>query len=99
MISDYFKTTMTVSRGVVTGNKTTFAVVATVQCHIQPVAPTFQNGQWGRTQKEYRMYSLDEMRIGDKLTDQNGDKYEVFGAMKHNFRIGFRHYQYLIKGL
>lgn len=99
MLSDHYKDVVTISRKVVTGNKTTFAEVGDIACHIQPMSPTYSNGQWGRIQKEYLMFSNSEVLIGDKLEDSSGAKYEVFGAVKHRFRIGTRHYQSYIKGV
>ena len=99
MLSDHFTTTVTISRKVVTGNKTTFAAVGDISCHIQPLAPTYQNGQWGRLQKEYRLFSDGELRIGDKLLASDGAKYEVFGVVAHRFRIGARHYEAMLRGV
>lgn len=93
MLEDHFTKNVTISRKVVTGNKTTFSVVSTIACHIQPMSPVYQNGQWGRIQKEHLMFSKGEVRIGDKLVDGDGNNYEVFGVTEQNFRIGFRHYQ------
>lgn len=98
MLENHFTKTVAISRKVVTGNKTTFAEVGSILCHIQPMSPTYQNGQWGRLQKENLMFSKDEVRIGDKLTATDGSKYEVFGVTKQDFRTGFRHYQAVIRG-
>lgn len=99
MLEDYFTTSLTISRKVVTGNKTTFSVAGSVLCHIQPLSPSYQNGQWGRLQKEYLMFSVDEVRIGDKLADSSGNKYEVFALTDQKFRIGHRHYEAHLRGL
>lgn len=99
MLEDNFTKSLTISRKVVTGNKTTFSVAGSIMAHVQPLAPTYQNGQWGRLQKEYLMFSLGQVFIGDKLEDAEGAKYEVFGVTEQNFRIGFRHYQANIRGI
>jgi hypothetical protein len=93
MLRKHFNHAVNISRSTVVGNKTTFAVVATlVPCHIQPMSPVYQNGQWGRLQKEYLLLSGTEIRVGDKLTDQDGIAYEVLGAAHKAFR-GKSHYQ------
>jgi hypothetical protein len=99
MLSDHFTSTVTISRKVVTGNKTTFAEVGDISCHIQPISPSYQNGQWGRLQKEYRLFSDSEVQIGDKLEASDGVKYEVFGAVSHRFRTGQRHYEAMLRGV
>jgi hypothetical protein len=99
MLQDHYTTTMTISRPTVTGNKTTFAAVGDILCHIQPLSPTYQNGQWGRLQKEYRLFTDSEVLIGDKLTDSASKKYEVFGVEHFDFRIGRRHYEALVRGV
>ena len=99
MLDDHYTSTVTISRKVVTGNKTTFASVGSISCHIQPMSPVYQNGQWGRLQKEYLMFSFGEVKIGDKLVDNSGNNYEVFGVVALNFRIGQRHYQAHLRGI
>jgi hypothetical protein len=99
MLSDHYTSTVTISRKTVTGNKTTFAEAGSIACHIQPLSPTYQNGEWGRLQKEYRMFSDGEVRIGDKLVDNAGLHYEVFGVVAHKFRIGSRHYEANLRGI
>ncbi len=99
MLVDHYTSSVAISRKVVTGNKTTFTVVGTIACHIQPMSPVFTNGQWGRLQKEYLMFSNEEVRIGDKLVDNTGKAYEVFGATVHNFRVGQRHYESQLRGV
>lgn len=99
MLEDYFTNTATISRKVVTGNKTTFSVVGSIPCRIQPLSPVYQNGEWGRLAKEYLMFSTGEVRIGDKIVDEGGKTYEVFGSVKHSFRVGFRHYQANLRGI
>lgn len=99
MLEDHFTTSVTISRKVVTGNKTTFSSVGSIVCHIQSLTPTFQNGEWNRLQKEYRLFSNGEVKIGDKLEDGDGVKYEVFGVVSHGFRTGKRHYEALLRGV
>lgn len=100
MLADHYTKRITISRMVVTGNKKAPEVVSTnIPCHIQPLSPTYQNNQWGRMGKEYRLFTQAEVLIGDKLEDNTGEKYEVFGVQSFDFRIGQRHYQALIRGL
>lgn len=100
MLQDHYTNRITISRMVVTGNKKAPAVVVSnVPCHIQPMSPTYQNNQWGRLQKEYRLFCDSELLIGDKLEDNTGEKYEVFGVQAFDFRIGQRHYEALIRGV
>ncbi len=100
MLADHFRNRVTISRRVITGKKTTFEAVATnIPCHIQPMSPTYQNGQWGRLQKEYRLFTETPLEIGDKLEDESLNKYEVFGLQSFNFRTGQRHYEALIRGV
>lgn len=100
MLEDYFTKRITISRKTVTGNKTAFSTVSTdIAAHIQPMSPTYANGQWGRLQKEYRLLSNTEVKIGDKIEDEAGEKYEVFGVVGHSFRIGRRHYEALLRGV
>ena len=87
-----FKDTATISRSVVTGNKTTYAEVETIACHIQPVSDSYAPGQMGRDAKDFRLFSTGEVRIGDRIVDQNAKAYEVYGAKQHNFR-GRKHYE------
>lgn len=99
MLTDHYTIIFTVSRKTVSGNKTTFSNVGTINGHIQPLSPTFQGGQWGRLGKEYRIFTDSEVLIGDKLTDGDSKKYEVFGAEHFDFRIGARHYEVLVRGI
>jgi hypothetical protein len=100
MLDNHFTSTVTISRKVVTGNKTTFSALPDqISCHIQPLSPVYQNGEWGRLHKEYRMFSTEEVRIGDKLVDQDGTAYEVFGVVSYRFRIGRRHYEANLRGI
>ena len=100
MLDDHYTNRIDIKRPTMTGNKKTFAqVVADVPCHIQPLSPTYQNGQWGRIQKEYRIFCGTQLLIGDKVVDQDGNNYEVFGAVSHDFRIGQRHYEALLRGV
>lgn len=84
--------TATISRSTVTGNKTTYAVAVTIACHIQPLSAGFSTGQMGRDGKDYRMYSLAEVLIGDRIVDEDGEKYEVTGVQKLKYRAR-THYQ------
>lgn len=94
----HFTSTITIKRKTTTGNKTTFAEFSTgVPCHIQPVTATYENGQWGRLSKEYLLFSQTEILVGDKLTDQDGRDYEVFGSQKLTFR-GRTHYECQLRG-
>lgn len=98
MIADYFRESVTISRSTVTGNKTTYAVGATIAAHIQPMTDAFAPAPMGRTAKTFRMFSQAEVLIGDRLVDQDGNKYEVYGAEKHKFR-GKQHYQSSLRGV
>lgn len=97
-MQQHFTDTATVSRSVVTGNKTTYAEVASFPCHIQPISDSYGQGQMGRDGKDFRMFSTDEVRIGDRITDQNDAKYEVKGALQHKFRSR-RHYEATLRGV
>jgi hypothetical protein len=99
MLEDHFTKTVTISRKVITGNKTTFSNVGSIPCHIQPLSPTYQNGEWGRLGNDFLMFSTGQVLIGDKLADETGKKYEVFGVTSQDFRIGQRHYQAHIRGI
>lgn len=93
MLTDHFRDTVTLSRSVVTGNKTTYATVGDpFACHIQPMDDSYSTSSMGRTQKAFKMFSTTEVRIGDRLIDQNGAKYEAYGAVYHRFR-GKKHYE------
>lgn len=95
----HFTSTVSIARSTVTGNKTTFATVQSdVPCHIQPMGAVYENGQWGRLQKEYLLFSETEIKIGDKLTDQDSNEYEVFGQQKFTLR-GRTHYECQLRGL
>ena len=72
--------TATISRSVVTGNKTTYAEATTIACHIQPLSYGFGIGQMGRDGKDYRMFSTSEVKIGDRIVDENDKAYEVTGV-------------------
>lgn len=84
--------TATISRSTVTGNKTTYAEVGSIACQIQPLAYGFSAGQMGRDGKDYRMFSTSEVKIGDRITDENDKAYEVTGVQKLQFR-NRTHYQ------
>jgi len=95
----HFTNTVAISRAVVTGNKTTFAEISTgVPCHIQPLTGQLANGQWGRLQKEYLCFCETELRIGDKLVDNAGKEYEVFGLQELTWR-GRTHYEAQLRGV
>lgn len=85
---------VTISRSSLTENtyKTTYSEVGTIACQIQPLAYGFGIGQMGRDGKDYRMFSTAEVRIGDRLEDENGKKYEVTGAQLLTWRSR-QHYQ------
>lgn len=87
-----FKDTATISRSVVTGNKTAYEEVGSIACHIQPVSDSYAQGAMGRDAKDYRMFSTGEVRIGDRIVDQNDKVYEVYGAKQHSWR-GRQHYE------
>lgn len=100
MLEDHYTKRVTISRMVVTGNKKApEVVVSDVPCHIQPMSAAYQNGQWGRLGKEYRLFTGTEVLIGDKLEDNDGNTYDVFGVQAFDFRIGQRHYEALIRGV
>lgn len=99
MLTDHFTSTVQISRGTTTDRKKTFGVVATIQCHIQPVQDTLQEGNMNRTFHDFLMFSLAEVKIGDKLEDQAGKKYEVIGVAPMAFRGRFRHYESTLKSV
>lgn len=99
MLTDHFKDRVTVSRGTVTGNKTAYATVGSeFSAHIQPISDSYGQADAGRTGKSFRMFSTTEVRIGDRIIDQTGKKYECFGAVKHHFR-GKSHYELSLRGV
>lgn len=99
MLADHFKSTVTLSRSTVTGNKTTYDTVGDpFACHIQPITDTYSEGAMGRSQKSFLMFSTSEVRIGDRLLDQDGAKYEVYGAVNYRFR-GQTHYEATLRGV
>lgn len=93
-----FRDSVTISRKTVTGNKTTYAEVETIPCHIQPVSDSFAQAQMGRDSKDYRMFSTGEVRVGDRLVDQNAKAYEVYGAKQHRWRSR-THYEATMRGV
>jgi len=99
MLKDHYTFTVQVSRPTTTNRKKTFGVVATISAHIQSVQDTLATGNIDRKYNDFLMFSTDEVRIGDKLEDQNGKKYEVIGTAVMNFRRGFRHYESTLKGV
>lgn len=99
MLESHYTSTLTLSRKSVAGNKTTFAQIGNIQGHLQPLSPTYQNGQWGRLQKEYRLFTNAEVRIGDKLEDGDGAKYDIAGVVHYSFRTGSRHYEAIVRGV
>lgn len=93
MISSHFRDTVTLKRSSVTGNKTTYATVGDpFACHIQPMTGQPTPGTMGRGERTFRMFSTDEVRIGDRLIDQNEIAYEVYGVELHRFR-NKQHYE------
>jgi hypothetical protein len=87
MLDTYFTSTIAISRGSVTGNKTTYAQVSSgVPCHIQPTSGELAPGQFGRFSKNFLIMSRVELRIGDKLIDGAGKEYEVDAVQKLTFR-------------
>lgn len=99
MLNDHFRDTVTISRSVVAGNKTTYATVGEAfSCHIQPMDGSYTSGSMGRDQKAYKLFSTTEVRIGDRLLDQNGATYEAYGVMYHRFR-GKKHYEAMLRGI
>lgn len=84
--------TATIYRSSVTGNKTNYAAAETIACHIQPLSYGFNGGQAGRDGKDYRLFSTLPLEIGERIVDENGQKYEVTGVQRHKFR-GRSHYQ------
>lgn len=94
-----FTHTVSISRKTTTGNKRAFSEVSTgVPCHIQPTTGVFENGQWGRVDKSFLLFSQTEIRIGDQLTDQDGKEYEVVGSQFLSFR-GRSHYECQLRGV
>lgn len=98
MLADHLRDTVTISRSTVTGNKTTYAEVGSISAHIQPLDDTFTTGQTGGSSKAYRLFSTSEVRIGDRIEDQNGAKYECSGIKRHTFRSK-SHYEATLRGL
>ena len=98
MLNSYYKDTISISRATVTGNKTTFTEVSnSIPAHIQSISPDLQSGDVGRTFKEHLCICNTEIKIGDKIVDQDSVKYECTGVTKENFRIGVRHYEAYLK--
>lgn len=81
-----FQHTATISRSVVNGNKTTYSAVGSIACNIQPVSDAYAQGAMGRDSKDFRLFSTQEVRIGDRIVDQNDKRYEVYGVKFHQFR-------------
>jgi hypothetical protein len=99
MLTDHFKDTVTLSRSTATGNKTTYATVGDpFACAIQPMTDKYSAPSMGRSQKTFRMFSTTEVRIGDRLVDQNDASYEVTGAVLHRFR-NKSHYEAELRGV
>lgn len=98
MLTDHFKHTATVSRSTVSGNKTTYAEVGSFACHIQPLSGDFTPAELGRSGRSFRMFSTSEVRIGDRIEDQDGKKYDCTGVEHHTFR-NHTHYQATLRGL
>lgn len=99
MLADYFQHTVTVSRSVVTGNKTTYAQVgAAFASHIQPMSESYSQDSMGRGGKSFKMFSTSEVRIGDRIVDQDGIKYECYGIKHLTFR-GKSHYEASLRGV
>ncbi|MBA4306994.1 MAG: hypothetical protein C0429_09695 [Sphingopyxis sp.] len=98
MLADHLRHTVTISRSTVTGNKTTYAVAGEILAHIQPIDDSFTTGQMGRSSKAYRLFSTSEVRIGDRLEDQDGEKYECTGVKHHTFRAK-SHYEATLRGV
>lgn len=97
MLADHLRHTVTVSRSTVIGNKTTYAQVGGVfASHIQPLSDKYGQAEAGRIGKTFRMFSTSEVRIGDRISDQNTIKYECYGAVMHKFR-GKTHYESLLR--
>lgn len=90
----HFTDTATISRSSLTANtnKTTYSVAGTIACHIQPLQYDIALGQMGRDGKDYRLFSKAEVKIGDRIVDQNSKKYEVTGVNFYSFR-NRQHYQ------
>lgn len=87
-----FRDTITISRAVVAGNKTTYSSVGSIACHIQPVSDAYAQGAMGRDAKDFRLFSTGEVRIGDRIVDQSSKKYEIYGVKLHTWR-GRSHYE------
>lgn len=93
-----FTDTVTISREVVTGNKTTYAEATSIPCHIQPLSDSYIQGTMGRDGKDFRMYSTTEVFIGDRLVDQNSKEFEITGVATLAFRAR-KHYQSTLRGV
>lgn len=94
-----YKHTVSIARKTTTGNKRAFAIVSTgVPCHIQPQTGVFENGQWGRVDKSFLLFSRTAILVGDKLTDQDAKEYEVVGSQELTFG-GRTHYECQLRGV
>lgn len=93
-----FRHTVTVSRSTVVGRKTTYEDVVSIACHIQPITDAYQLASMGRDGKFFRLFSTGEVRISDRLTDQDGAVYEVTGVSKLSFRSR-NHYEATLRGV
>lgn len=98
MIGTYFTKTVTLSRSTVSANKTTYQNVGTITCHIQPMSDKYQHGSMGRDSKDFMLFSTQEVRIGDRIVEQSGRTYEVYGAKQHEFR-GRSHYECTLRSV
>jgi hypothetical protein len=87
-----FTNQATIWRSTVTGNKTSYSAAETIACHIQPLSYGYNAGQAGRDGKDYRLFSTLPLEIGERIVDENGQKYEVTGVQHHQYR-GRSHYQ------
>lgn len=95
----HFKHTVNIYRTEVNGYKSEQALAATITCHIQPVSDNYAIGQMGRDGKDYKLFALNEVKVGDRLEDTaSGAKYDVTAANIHTFR-GKTHYEAELRGL
>lgn len=99
MLNAYFGNTVTLKRSSVTGNKTTYVTVGSpFACHIQPVEDEYTISTMGRSARTFLMFSLTEVRIGDRITDEATANYEAIGVKKHTFRTK-THYETMLRGV
>lgn len=93
MLFNHFTDTVTIKRKSLTGRKTTFSNFAiNVPCLIQRLSGEQLKGDRGKYNSDYHIFIENEVKIGDKLVDQNNKEYDVVGVTSVRF-AGFIHYE------